>query len=313
MAELPLQINVQMMETMTHGSETFPAAYYVDVMDELDFISLHWHPEFELYYVKEGSVEVRVAKDTLILQEGEGMFINSNVLHGFRQVSGCGTCLCPNIVLSPKLLFPAHSILEEKYYHHFLLEEKISYMYLSPSVSWQKALLQQVEQIFAIFQILQTENGYGHNPHLTYDTDVEGNDLELEIAISLLQLWKQMYRHKESFICDHDYYTSHSSHIRLQKMITFIQDHYQSNINLESIAQSANISRSEAGRCFRQYTFCSPVDYLIRYRINCAKQMLLETQESVSVISEKCGFTSVGYFGKTFKKITGFTPVAYRR
>lgn len=313
MAKLQLQLNEQMMETMVHGSELFPAAYYVDVINENDFIPLHWHQEFELYYVIQGCVEVCVAGDIVILHEGEGLFINSNILHGFRHVLDSGICLCPNIVISPKLLFPARSILEQKYYHGFLLKENVSYMYLSPLCPWQKSILQKWDKIYSVFQILQTQNGYGDNKQLIYDHAIPASDdNELEIHILLLQFWKEIYQHKDYFVFNRTYDTNHSSHLRLQKMITFIQDNYQKNITLEAIAGSVNISRSEAGRCFRKYTFCSPIDYLVHYRINCAKQMLWETKAPVYVIAEKCGFSSVGYFGKMFKKITGLAPINYR-
>ena len=50
-------------------------------------------------------------------------------------------------------------------------------------------------------------------------------------------------------------------------MLSYIYGHYRENITLEDIAKAADINRSEAGRCFKRYMSCSPMDALIQYRL----------------------------------------------
>ena len=79
-------------------------------------------------------------------------------------------------------------------------------------------------------------------------------------------------------------------------------------MTLEDIAKAADISRSEAGRCFQAYMGCSPVDMLIQYRLQMAHGMLNEKTKTLQEISYACGFNSVNYFSRCFKKRYGYAP-----
>ncbi len=54
-------------------------------------------------------------------------------------------------------------------------------------------------------------------------------------------------------------------------MLTYIYTHYAETVTLDDIARAADISRSEAGRCFNTYLGCSPVDALVQYRLQLCK------------------------------------------
>ena len=101
--------------------------------------------------------------------------------------------------------------------------------------------------------------------------------------------------------------------IRIQQMIQYIQKHFSEMITLEDLAASANISRSEAGRCFQKYYADTPMSYLIRYRLQQAQKFLLTSTLSVKEISCQCGFSDSSYFVKIFRKHMKRTPAEYRR
>ena len=96
--------------------------------------------------------------------------------------------------------------------------------------------------------------------------------------------------------------------IRLQKMLNFIYSHYREHITLENIAQAGNVSRSEAGRCFKAFMNSSPIDVLIQHRLQMAGKMLDEKIYTVKEISDHCGFNSVNYFRRQFKLKYGVSP-----
>lgn len=77
---------------------------------------------------------------------------------------------------------------------------------------------------------------------------------------------------------------------------------------LDDIAGAANISRSEAGRCFNAYLGCSPVDALIQYRLQTAYRLLGDTTLAFQEISHACGFNSVNYFSRQFRRTYGYAP-----
>ena len=99
-----------------------------------------------------------------------------------------------------------------------------------------------------------------------------------------------------------------NAQIRVQKMLSYIYEHYAEVVSLEDIAKAANISRSEAGRCFNKYMGCSPVDALIQYRLQMAHRLLNETTLTLREISYDCGFHSVNYFSRQFQKVYGYAP-----
>ncbi|MBQ5781784.1 MAG: AraC family ligand binding domain-containing protein [Oscillospiraceae bacterium] len=67
-------------ELAEHGSALFPIACYHDDLT-LNDVLWHWHEELEAIYITSGSATVTAGKETYILSEGEGVFINAGVMH----------------------------------------------------------------------------------------------------------------------------------------------------------------------------------------------------------------------------------------
>ena len=103
-----------------------------------------------------------------------------------------------------------------------------------------------------------------------------------------------------------------NTQVRIQKMLSYIREHYAEAVTLEDIAAAANISRSEAGRCFKTYMGCSPVDALIQHRLQIAHSLIKDTTMTLQEISYSCGFNSVNYFIRQFRQTYGYTPGQYR-
>ena len=99
-----------------------------------------------------------------------------------------------------------------------------------------------------------------------------------------------------------------NNQIRLQKMLSYIYENYAEPVTLDNIAKAADISRSEAGRCFHAYMGCSPIEALIQYRLQTAHRLLSERTQTLQQISYACGFNSVNYFSRQFKKRYGYAP-----
>ena len=95
-------------------------------------------------------------------------------------------------------------------------------------------------------------------------------------------------------------------------MLSYIREHYSEAVTLEDIARAANISRSEAGRCFNMYMQCSPVEALIRHRLQIAHRLMKDTTLTLQEIGDACGFHSTPYFIRQFRQVYGYTPGQYR-
>ena len=109
-----IHTNSNLQETKKHGGPDFPLEFYID--DTRKFynndINWHWHKEFEIICVSEGTVTCQVEQKTYTLHSGEGIFINSGMLHHFT-AENYG--VMPNIVFSPTFLAPNESLIFKKY------------------------------------------------------------------------------------------------------------------------------------------------------------------------------------------------------
>jgi len=110
-----------------------------------------------------------------------------------------------------------------------------------------------------------------------------------------------------------DYLPSSAYIIVIKKAINYIEQHYTDKIQLEDIADAANLSVSHFQRIFKKTMNISPTDYLKQYRLTKAKELLLTTTQSITDISFNCGFESNAYFSYIFKKEVFTTPSIYRK
>lgn len=95
--------------------------------------------------------------------------------------------------------------------------------------------------------------------------------------------------------------------------IEYIHQHYSEDITVNHIAAHLNISNSYLSQIFKKELGISMIGYLISYRIQKAEELLSGSMEPIYRIASKVGFCEVKHFSKTFKKLTGFTPMQYKK
>lgn len=90
----------------------------------------------------------------------------------------------------------------------------------------------------------------------------------------------------------------------------------QENINTitpEELAEITCMSYSKFRKIFKEYTGFAPAQYIQEIRINIAKEMLTNTSKSIKEIAFELGYENKDYFFTVFKKLTGSTPISYRK
>jgi AraC-like DNA-binding protein len=104
-----------------------------------------------------------------------------------------------------------------------------------------------------------------------------------------------------------------SQHIDIiAKLIRFIASHLNEELSLERLSAEVNLSTFHICRIFKKYAGSSVTKYIISNRIERAKCLIRENS-SLEKISEETGFNNYPHFYKTFKKITGYSPMDYRK
>ncbi|MBQ7821608.1 MAG: helix-turn-helix transcriptional regulator, partial [Clostridia bacterium] len=86
---------------------------------------------------------------------------------------------------------------------------------------------------------------------------------------------------------------------------------YSNEWKLSQLADMSGYSQSYFCSKYKKLYGISPIDELLSFRINQAKNELLRKNCSITEISEKCGFASIQHFSRYFKRLVGMTPSEY--
>lgn len=137
-----------------------------------------------------------------------------------------------------------------------------------------------------------------------------GGRLYIESLANLLavQLLRQ-YSTSQSHL---SVYESGLPQRQLQQVLDYIHDHLEQDIKLADLAKLLGISQFHFSHLFKQAVGIAPYQYLLGQRIERAKQLLKQTDQSVIEIAFSCGFSSHSHLSKQFRQMTGLTPTAYR-
>lgn len=93
----------------------------------------------------------------------------------------------------------------------------------------------------------------------------------------------------------------------------YILDHFQEEIRLETVANAVHLSPSYFSTLFKKTTGCSFAKYLTKVRIAKARELLENTELSITDIALQVGFNDSAYFTAVFKRDVGLTPLVYRK
>tara|TARA_R110000782_G_scaffold50254_1_gene109039 strand:- start:1347 stop:2201 length:855 start_codon:yes stop_codon:yes gene_type:complete len=99
---------------------------------------------------------------------------------------------------------------------------------------------------------------------------------------------------------------------RIRDIYALIDERYQTKISVDEVAKFCNLTKPAFCRYFKKATGSTFIEFLNQYRISQSKRMLL-TGKNVSETCFECGFESLSYFNRTFKKVTGENPSAFRK
>jgi AraC-like DNA-binding protein len=100
---------------------------------------------------------------------------------------------------------------------------------------------------------------------------------------------------------------------RLERAVTFMEQHLDRPILLAELARQAYVSQETLGRLFRSYYRISPMRYLTRLRMARARELLQARRHNVSEVARACGYASLQYFSRAFRQASGVSPRAFRK
>lgn len=97
------------------------------------------------------------------------------------------------------------------------------------------------------------------------------------------------------------------------KIKRYIEANYVQNITLDSLAELSHLNKYYMVHAFTLHYGCSPIRYLCQTRIKASKELLANTNYSITEVAQYSGFSSQSYFAQCFSKSCGMTASAYRK
>ncbi|WP_157325778.1 AraC family transcriptional regulator [Paenibacillus anseongensis] len=248
----------------------------------------HWHTDLEFISVLDGSMNFYVHGETVLLEKGQGIFVNSKRLHyGYSSdMSDCiyiVACIHPSIIGTERWL--GNEYWEEKFGSN-----TEDFIVLQGDIPWHK------ETLLCLDQLYEEMHSNQRNPLSL-----------LSLAVSLCAtIGRHIEDRSQQTAIDH-------TSFYIWKMTAFIHGNYENKITLEHIATSGSTSRTHCCKLFAQYLGQTPNEYLTNYRLKKSCELLMGTARSISDIALSCGFQSASYFSFVFRKEFGKTPNDYRK
>ena len=291
---MPVTMDDQLKEHIPYDSTRFPISFFHDELADLPQWNgpLHWHSGFEIATAENETLDYQVGEKHVTLNAGDSIFINGNLLHGIRQISGHTADPLPNIVFSGSLIAPEGSQIYQKYILPVQQCDDLPFVVFPKENKNLQTIQNLIQQIYHCFR-------------------TQPPCYELMIQRAASSIFEYIFLKIDTFPRYPSNRIQLINQIRMQKMLDFIHHHYSGHISLNDLARAANVSRSEVGRCFKAFMNRSPIEILIRHRLQIAHKMLAEGIYTVEEINNACGFNSVNYFRRQFKSKYGIPPSAF--
>ena len=253
--------------------------------DKTDFVPrLHFHPTYEIYLTHSGSMSCLINDKIYDLNPDDMLVFAPSDIHmstrpkSKRYISTVIN-FCPdnikNIGEKTDILFPFRASADNFSHKVSLSGDQVSYFI---------GMLKKMEVL------LKSNNKY--------------NDVRQQILlVEILLFINEMYAANTNIIPD---IKRHNDEVVI-KIMLYINENISENLSLDSLSSRFFISKNILNNHFKQKTGYTLGQYIINYRMYCARQ-LLESGESVYNAAWKVGYQNTSNFIRAYKNVMGITP-----
>ena len=260
--------------------------YQID-REQIFYDQLHQHGEIQISYVEKGKGTLIVGDSLNEYKMGDILVIGSFIPHVFRSDTKV-----KEESLMHTLFFDRDSFGKD----FFALADLLTTQSFFKKSKYGMRVLSNKKKITILFKELAHQN-------------------KVEQIASLLMIINLITRSRTSPLSSFVYGKSFSDHEgkRMSDVYEYAMERYNSEITLDEIAETANMSKNAFCRYFKKRTNKTFFQFLIEIRIESAcKQLSGQPEHPIGQISEQCGFSNIANFNRKFKELKGCTPSQYR-
>lgn len=246
----------------------------------------HWHNSIEIIYVLKGSLQIKIDTDSFTLNEREVEIINSDESHEIQSLED-----------NKVLIFNIDPFFFEKYY-----KDINNIFFYTNSNDDEDQNGSEYEDLKTLLSQMLCE--YVQKLE-DYDEEIE--ELLITLLYHLVNNFHYLTYEKEELKEKTDQLA------RYHRISKYIYNNYNNNITLQEIAKKEFLSTHYLSHEIKYATGYSFTDLINLTRIEESIKLLLDSDMSISEISDEIGFSHVRYFNKNFKYYFGCTPLQYRK
>jgi AraC-like DNA-binding protein/quercetin dioxygenase-like cupin family protein len=245
----------------------------------------HYHPEYELTYILSGSGYRVVGNSHEPFTSGDLVLLGSNLPHTWWGKNEDGS--------------PSEAIVIQ-----FSSEFMEPFLKLNEGQDLKKLLE-------------KSANGIRFEPDtlLVEKLGAIVDTTALNSILTLLSILQDLTEIKTTIICPNYFrhVVSKKFETRINKVCTYIQNHFSEPISLKKVADLVCMTQSNFCKFFKKATSTTFSDYLNDLRINEACHLLIYSEDNISKIAQDCGFESLSYFNRVFLKKKHVSPSLFRK
>lgn len=270
-------------------------SFYIGIFqDHIDKSHWHYHLEFELSFITEGSGNRIVGDSIEEFHPGDLIFIGPRIPHVWlpeerhkRQHSGRTLesvyMLFNNDILPPELI-------------------------LLPELNHVRKAVSLSERGIRI-----TGNTLNEVSRIMLQLPYMSSMKRLMFFYEIMDLIGKS--DSFSFLASADYVKTkfETTNTRVNRIHEFLMKNYQNEIDLDEVADIVHMAPASVCRFFKSSTGLTVFEYLNKIKIDYSCQLLLNTDQNIVDISYDCGFNNLSHFNKQFRKFIGKTPTQFRR
>ncbi len=277
-------------ETLTPGSG---ASFLVNSFALEKFTApYHFHPEYELTWIKQGTGTRFVGKNMQAYGPGDLVFLGADLPHCWKSEDFAGGELrSQSVVIQFEHAFLGNEFFEKP-------ELRSIAGLIKRGASGVRFLGATVGEAAGRMEALSREES------------------SFSRMLRLLEILDLLARSAEYILLDHDGTTARShpaERERLNISLGYIVDNFRTEISLDEVAATVNMSVSAFCKYFRKATGKTFIETVTDYRIHFATKQLLLTDKSMTDIAFESGFGDISHFYKVFRRRLKTSPLRYRR
>ncbi len=250
------------------------------------------HDFWKFQCVDKGEVEILADEESFLIKKGQIIFHGPNEFHTLKSTGKSG----PNLMeMSFSCSSPGMRLFDKKVFT--LCPHELTLLGLLMAEA-HRCILTPMHDPGVTAMEVRSDSLFGSQQLV-----------RLYLEQFLIQLYRRCFLGEADSL--QDFFPDETCSAMFQKILEYLEDNIRRCMSVDDICEDNLIEKSQLQKIFRDQQHCGVIDYFSRMKIDFAKDLIQENSMNISEISNYLGYSSIHYFSRQFKKITGMSPSEY--